>query len=308
MWSRQSSLVEARQTCGRRLASLGAPPQIHPSCRPAGVLGCTPGWPPPRARLPPAGFLTSTAPLPTTHTLASAGAPRQTPGWLPPPAPLRRAASTPARWGPPPACACSTRWTMQPGSCAATSGTCCRPQVERRSSVAVQEACPGLQACGGGLAGSAATAARPSQASKQCTHACLRLKLSPHHLLPSAGAALVVFEYAEHAANCIEDHHRPGVRGLGGSSGSAGNASCSSTLQAGRSCSLQRQRRQPSVLRPWRASRRAALRKAADKLLCGSTATAPRLASRRVRVSRWAPPHTTPYILERMPCTRGDEG
>jgi hypothetical protein len=27
-----------------------------------------------------------------------------------------------------------------------------------------------------------------------------------------AGTALAVFEYAEHAANCIEDHHRTGKR------------------------------------------------------------------------------------------------
>lgn len=53
-----------------------------------------------------------------------------------------------------------------------------------------------------------------------------------------AGTALAVFEYAEHAANFIQDHHRPLAR------------------------------------------------RAMDGALCGATATAPRLASKRVRVRR----------------------
>jgi hypothetical protein len=54
------------------------------------------------------------------------------------------------------------------------------------------------------------------------------------------GAVVVVFEYAEHAANMVVEHHRCG------------------------------------------------LRRALDAALCGATATAPRLASRRVGVRRCA--------------------
>lgn len=74
----------------------------------------------------------------------------------------------------------------------------------------------------------------------------------PAHPSP-AGAALAVFEYAEHAANCIEDHHR------------------------------------------------SAARRATDAALCGATASAPRIASARVRVSR--APEPSDILWQHTACT-----
>jgi hypothetical protein len=62
-----------------------------------------------------------------------------------------------------------------------------------------------------------------------------------------------VFEYAEHAANLVEDHHRPPAR------------------------------------------------RALDATLCGATATAPRLASRRVRVRR--APEPSDVLWQHTACT-----
>ncbi|KAL4440168.1 hypothetical protein ABPG75_003169 [Micractinium tetrahymenae] len=83
--------------------------------------------------------------------------------------------------------------------------------------------------------------------------AALELRCYERQELRPTGAALAVFEYAEHAANCIEDHHRP------------------------------------------------AWRRAADALLCGATATAPRLASTRIRVDR--APEPSDVLWEHTSCT-----
>ncbi|PRW39140.1 kinase domain [Chlorella sorokiniana] len=88
---------------------------------------------------------------------------------------------------------------------------------------------------------------------RQLDDAGRELRCYERQELRPTGAVLALFEYAEHAANCIEDHHRPLPR------------------------------------------------RAADALLCGATATAPRMGSRRVRVRR--APEPSDILWQHTACT-----
>lgn len=145
-----------------------------------------------------------------------------------------------------------------------------------------------------------------------------RPKLSPPpDTIGPAGASLVVFEYAEHAANCIEDHHRPGGLGprekgakmndtsrrwctlweslMRASPGwvarplAADPRTCDSVeVKLGLFNSPPASQQTPSFRVHSHLLLRAAWRRTCDALLCGATASAPRLASTRVRVTRLA--------------------
>lgn len=142
-------------------------------------------------------------------------APRRTPGWPLTPAPPPPPGSTCGRWAPPAGSACSASWTMPGASCAATSARSCAPRVGACCSIRTREkrltGQIGLR--GGGehaltwprakqIRGSRINSSKFQQAHTYAQSLCAAT-------LPATGAVLALFEYAEHAANCIEDHHRP---------------------------------------------------------------------------------------------------